>query len=609
MGSASDGKRRSKNANGDFRLIGTKRRAFLFCFFFLLPLLVGSCETIHTLFDPKERSLVSEPIFPQVQGSVEKRDRYELIGREFMIATDHPLASQAGVEVWKKGGNVVDVFSAASFAISVLRPHSTGLFGGGFAVLYFPKKGKWAYDFRERSPKKGTASFYLKPDGSANSEKILKGPYSVAVPGNVQGILKIQKQHGKLPLEEVLAPAMRYAKNGFSVYADLANAVTKVWPNMNPEMQKVFGIDNRPIREGELLVQEDLFQTFTRILNQEEKEWIDGETIKLVSQYYEGYDGFISEADWKEYQVKQLDPLVSSVWGHQILTMPPPSSGVHLVTMMHLYAEMMKRKSFPKGIVGESIQITEAMRVAFRDRAVLGGDPKFTEIPVTKLNSQAYIQEEVNQIEKKVVSGSWQEIQKPVEPKDSYNTTHISVLDKEGNAVSSTQSINGIFGAGQMVPGTGLVLNNTMDDFSIAPGIPNLYGLVGSKANAIAPGKTPLSSMSPSILLDPNGNTKLVIGAPGGSQIPTSIFNTLYHYLIQKRSLYESVSFPRIHHQYNPDTLFLDPELKGYFPESELPFYQVQYGRHRAKVFVVSKEGDKLIGVSDPKGEGVPLGF
>lgn len=587
-----------------------KQRTFslsLLSFVFLFSF--GSCETIQRLLEPIEVTKEQEKPFPQIQSSEEKRVRYELVGREFMIATDHPLASQAGVEVWKQGGNVVDVFTAASFAISVLRPQSTGLFGGGFAIVYLPKKGKWAYDFRERSPKKGTAAYYLKPDGSPDTDKILRGAYSAGVPGNVQGILKIQKQHGKLAISDVLAPAIRYAKNGFAVYADLGNAVAKVWPQMNPSMQKVFGIDNRPIREGELLVQEELFQTLNRILENEEKEWVDGETVNRVTEYYKEYDQFLSEEDWKEYQVKQVDPLITSVWGYQLMTMPPPSSGVHMVTMMQMYAEMAKRKTFPKGLVGETIQITEAMWVAYRDRANLGGDPKYTDVPVAKLTDSHYIQEEVNEIEKKVVSGNWKTIPKGGEPKDSYNTTHISVMDKEGNAVSSTQSINGIFGAVQMVPGTGLVLNNTMDDFSIAPGVPNLYGLVGSKANAIAPGKTPLSSMSPTILLESNGNTKLVIGAPGGSQIPTSIFNTLYHYLLQKRNLYESVSFPRIHHQYQPDILFLDPELKGYFPETELPFYQVQYGRHRAKVFVVSKEGDKLVGVSDPKGEGVPLGF
>lgn len=279
------------------------------------------------------------------------------------------------------------------------------------------------------------------------------------------------------------------------------------------------------------------------------------------------------------------------------------------MTMMHLYSEMQNRDTFPKGDVGEVIRITEAMRVAFRDRAELGGDPLYTNIPVSKLLSQAYAKEETNEIERKVVSGSWPPSQEEPKKPESYNTTHISILDKDGNAVSTTQSVNGIFGAVQMVPGTGLILNNTMDDFAVAPGVPNLYGLVGSKANSIEPGKTPLSSMSPSILLDSTGKTKIVIGAPGGSQIPTSIFNTLYRYLIQKRDLYESVSYPRIHHQFRPDQIFLDPEIKDSYPQSELPFYQVQYIRHRAKVFAVTREGDRLIGVSDPKGEGVPLGF
>lgn len=577
--------------------------------FLVLLFSSNSCESIPFFRDSFAGKIAEFGSLPQIEGAKSKRDRYEFSGREIIISSDHPLASQAGMEVWKQGGNVVDVFSAASFAISVLRPHSTGLFGGGFAVVYLPSKGKWAYDFRERSPKKGTASFYVNEDGSVIPDKTLKGPYSAGVPGTVQGILQIQKQHGKLPLNAIIAPALRYARNGYSVYGDLATAISKTWPQMNPAMQKVFGIDNRAIREGELLIQEDLAKTLERIIENPDNEFLDGETVRLVSGYYSEFQDFITPEDFKTYQVKTSDPLVSSVWGHTIFTMPPPSSGVHLVTMMNLYSEMQKRNTFPKGDVGEIIRITEAMRVAYRDRAELGGDPVFTTVPVTKLLSQTYAKEETNEIEKKVVSGSWPAVKEEEKKPESYNTTHISILDKDGNAVSTTQSVNGIFGGAQMVPGTGLVLNNTMDDFAVAPGVPNLYGLVGSKANAIEPGKTPLSSMSPSILLDGSGRTKMVIGAPGGSQIPTSIFNTLYRYLVQKQDLYESVSYPRIHHQFRPDRIFLDPEIKESYPQSDLPFYQVQYIRHRAKVFAVTREGDRLIGVSDPKGEGVPLGF
>lgn len=578
-------------------------------YWLVILFLFNGCESIPFLKGSYTEKLESSVTVPQIEGASEKRDRYEFSGKEIIISSDHPLASQAGMEVWKQGGNVVDVFTASSFAISVLRPHSTGLLGGGFAIVYLPSKGKWAYDFRERSPKKGTASFYLNEDGTVIPGKTLKGAYSAAVPGNVQGILQIQKQHGKLPLSVVIAPALRYAKSGFSVYGDLAGAVTKTWPSMNQTMQKVFGIDNRPIREGELLIQEDLSRTLDRIIQNDKLEFLEGETIQKISEYYTAYENFISTEDFKNYQVKVSEPLMSSVWGHTILTMPPPSSGVHLVTMMNLYSEMQKRNTFPKGDVGEMIRITEAMRVAYRDRAELGGDPVYTNVPVPKLLSQGYSKEETNEIEKKVVSGSWPAVQEEGKKPESYNTTHISILDKDGNAVSTTQSVNGIFGAGQMVPETGLVLNNTMDDFAVAPGVPNLYGLVGSKANAIEPGKTPLSSMSPTILIDGSGKTKMVIGAPGGSQIPTSIFNTLYRYLIKKHDLYRSVSYPRIHHQFSPDRLFLDPEIKPTYPQSDLPFYQVQYIRHRAKVFAVTREGDLLIGVSDPKGEGVPLGF
>ncbi|MDF3819024.1 gamma-glutamyltransferase [Leptospira sp. 96542] len=577
-------------------------------FLFQIFLLAG-CESLPSFLNQITETNKKEKLL-QISGATEKRIRYEIVGKEFVVATDHPLASEAGVTVWKEGGNVVDVFAAASFAISVLRPQSTGLLGGGFAVLSLQQgRVKKAYDFRERAPNKASASYYLNEDGTVIPNKTIRGPYSAGVPGNIQGILQIHKKYGKLPLEKVINPAFVYAKKGFSVYGDLAKAIQTAWPHSDQDMKQIFGKENRPLREGELLVQEDLAKTLERIIQNLEGEILNGETKNKIVEYYKSNDEFITSLDFSNYRVDELDPLTNTIFGKTILTMPPPSSAVHLITIGNIYDELKRKKTFPKGEVGEIIRLTESMRVGYRDRAILGGDPKFTDIPVSKLISSNYAKSEASEIEKKVVSGAWPNL--PEEPlrKESYNTTHISVLDKEGNAVSSTQSINGSFGAQVVVPGTGLVLNNTMDDFALAPGVPNLYGLVGSEANAVAPGKTPLSSMSPSILLDEKGKPFLVIGAPGGSHIPTAILNTLYHYLELKQPLYESVSYPRYHHQYAPDILFMDPELKEVFPSGELPFYKVKYSRHWAKSFVVAREGDNLIGVSDPKGEGIPLGF
>jgi len=549
------------------------------------------------------------PELLQIEGALEKRTRYEFIGNEFVIATDHPLASAAGVNVWKEGGNVVDAFVAASFVISIVRPHSTGLLGGGFAVINIDNgKTKRAFDFRERSPKAGKKELYLDKEGKPIPDKTTNGVYAAALPGMILGLIHIQNRYGKLPLRQVIQPSIVIAKSGFALYADLAKAIKNNWEFMNPEMKTIFGKENRPLLEGESLIQTDLAYVLERIAANEETEIRDGQTAIKISEYYKKYEEYITLDDLKNYKVIESDPIYGVAFGKKVMSMPPPSSAVHLFTIFQLLSELQNRKSLPKNQIGDMMRLTESMRVGYRDRANFGGDPKFTNIKVPNLISESYIKEEANAIERKILSGAWNII--PGEKKqESYNTTHISVLDKDGNAVSSTQSINGSLGAKVVVPGTGLILNNTMDDFSVAPGVPNLYGLVGREANSIQPGKTPLSSMSPIIVLNNEGKSEMAIGAPGGSQIPTTILNTLYQYLYKGHSLYESASYPRYHHQYQPDILFIEPEAKSEFPAMELPFYQVQYTRHRAKVFVVAKEGEQLIGVSDPRGDGIPLGF
>ncbi|BDA79067.1 gamma-glutamyltranspeptidase [Leptospira kobayashii] len=572
---------------------------FSFGFFFCIP---------GTKFDITKRNI--EPVYiPQIEGSGDKKDRYEISGNEFIISTDHPLASKAGIEAWKAGGNVVDAFVSASFAVSIVRPQSTGLLGGGFAIIHFPgKKIKKAFDFRERSPKNGKAELYVDKDGKPIQGKTLNGPYAAGVPGMIQGLVLIQKKYGKLPLEKVIESALSYARQGFPVYSDLAKTVEFNWKHMNPEMRSIFGKENRPLREGETLVQEDLAKVLERIQTNGDSEIRKGFTAEKIISYYSEFENYMDANDLETYQVFETDPISGSAFGKTLLTMPPPSSGVHMITILQTWNELNQKKSLPTGEVGKIINLTEAMRVGYRDRANFGGDPRFTNVDVSKFISHEYAKSEANEIEKKIVSGAWSNESGALKS-ESYNTTHISVLDKEGNAVSSTQSVNGSLGAKVVVPGTGLILNNTMDDFSVAPGVPNLYKLIGSEANKIAPGKTPLSSMSPSILLDENGKSEIVIGAPGGSQIPTTIINTLIRYKKDGYSLYESASYPRLHHQFQPDILFVEPELKSVFPEANLPFYKVQYIRHRAKVFAVAREGDKLIGVSDPRGEGIPLSF
>lgn len=579
-----------------------KIQVLVFVLFFL------QCQPIQNIRF-KTRQILPEASLLQIEGATEKRDRYEFTGKEFVIATDHPLASSAGLYAWKAGGNVVDAFVAASFVVSIVRPHSTGLLGGGFAVVNLEQgKTKRAFDFRERAPIALNKEIYLDTEGKPIPGKTVNGAYSAATPGMIPGLLLLQKRYGRLPLSKILEPSIQIAKSGFAIYGDLARVIKTNWDLMNPEMQEIFGKEGRPLIEGESLIQKDLSSVLERLALFEEMEIRNGETAEKIAKYFLPYQEHISLEDLKKYKVNEAEPIVGYAFEKKIITMPPPSSAVHLLTIFQLLAELQNRKSLPAGDSGEIIRLTESMRVGYRDRAILGGDPKFTKIDVSQLISQNYIKTEANAIERKIVSGAWTSTLGELK-RESYNTTHISVMDKEGNAVSGTQSINGGLGAKIVVPGTGLILNNTMDDFSVAPGFPNIYGLVGSKANSIEPGKTPLSSMSPMIVLDENGKSEIAIGAPGGSQIPTTILNTLYQYKTKGLSLYESASHPRYHHQYQPDVLFIEPEAKVTFPATELPFYQVQYIRHRAKVFAVARENDDLIGVSDPRGEGVPLGF
>ncbi len=537
-----------------------------------------------------------------------------------MIATDHPLSSEAGLSVYKKGGNVVDAFVAASFAICVLRPQSTGLLGGGFA-LTLDSKGTEAFDFRERASAKAMASIYLDKNGIPIPGKTSKGAYSAGIPGMVPGLFLIHKKKGKLRWKELITPAILLAKEGFPVYKDLEDKIGSHYAQWSKVEKKQFSIGDRPIRSGEILVQTDLASVLERIADLGEEDFRKGETAKQIVQFYSDYADFIDAKDLTQYKVKVVKPIQTRSFGKTIYSMPPPSSAVFLFSTLLTFDELkIKSSNENRFNARKNYYFAESMRLAYKDRAEWGGDPEFTDVPVQDFLSKEKAGLKANEIIRNELAflepthssvKPWEStpIPNPYMKKESFNTTHISVLDSKGNAVSSTHSVNGLFGSGVIVPNTGMFLNNTMDDFSVSLNIPNIYGLVGSKANFIAPNKTPLSSMSPLIVVDPKLNKpELVIGAPGGSQIPSSILNSIVDFYEGSRDLYMAVSRPRIHHQFMPDILFLENEWKDKLP-MDLNSYKIQYGKHRAKVFAVAKEGNTLIGVSDPRGDGSPAGF
>lgn len=537
------------------------------------------------------------------------------IGKKFAIATDHPLASEAGRDIYKSGGNYVDAYVAASFVISVVRPQSTGLGGGGFAIVHSAKdQDTKTFDFRERAAKLSKKKMYLDENGKVIGKESLFGYRSVAVPGFVLGMLELHSKYGHLPIAQVLEPAYRIAKDGFEVYPDLESAIEKSQKEMNPAMKKVFLPDGKPLKKGSLLVQKDLAETIQRIIKNGELEFREGESIQKIVQSMKDNFGILSMEDFHNYKVKIQDPIHIKYRGLDIYSQPPPSSAVFLFQIL-LILEKENLLSLKESSPVSYYQfLAEAMRLGYKDRSLFGGDPEFTKISVPDLLKESRIKEYYETIQSSIAEQNKMDslndnsiLPKNVpETLESYNTTHISIIDREGNSVSSTHSVNYIFGSRILVPGTGIILNDTMDDFAISPNASNAYGLIGGEANSIAPGKTPLSSMSP-ILVFQDSKIKYAIGAPGGSFIPNAILQTLVNRWDLKQSIFQAVASPRIHHQYSPDLLFAEEDLKSSLKKLEDKSYTIKYTTSRAKVFYVERgEDGRLHAVSDPRGQGVP---
>jgi gamma-glutamyltranspeptidase/glutathione hydrolase len=545
-------------------------------------------------------------------------------GRHGMVVTAGDQASEAGVEMLRRGGNAVDAAVAASFAISVIRPQSTGIGGGGFFLLYLAKKQETvAVDFRERAPLRASRDMFIR-DGKAVPDLSRNGPLAVAVPGLVAGLVEIQKKYGTMPLKEVMAPAIRLADKGFPIYPQLAGAITyrtKILGD-SPATRSIYFRDDRPLHEGELLIQKDLARTLREIAKKGKDAFYKGRVAKAIVNEMKARGGLVTQNDLDAYRVLYRTPLLSSFQGAQIHAMPPPSSGGVLIQQMLNVLSGFPLVEFgvhtPKAIH----LMTETMRLAFHDRARYLGDPDFVRVPTDMLASVDYAASLRSQIDlTKATPSETIPTAKPGKT-ESTSTTHVSIIDKEGNAVATTQTVNLYFGSGVMVPGTGVLLNDEMDDFSAQMNDPNAFGLIGENdANTIAPRKTPLSSMSPTIVTR-DGKVILVTGSPGGSRIISATLQVLLNVLAYNMSLPEAMFAPRIHHQWFPDELLVETK-KDSQPEGLVEALR-QLGH---KVTVVEDTGDGrtpfgnvqalhvdissgvITGVSDPRGEGRPRGF
>lgn len=530
-----------------------------------------------------------------------------------MVSSAHPLASEVGLKILQQGGNAIDAAVATTLAISVVEPFSAGLGGGGFMMVYQSQKNETkALDFRERAPLKATQTMYLDAQGKVRPNSSTDGYLAVGTPGTIAGLYQAHQQYGKLPWKVVVAPAVDLAKAGFPVSRRFTEA-TESRKFQNAEARKIFTHNGKPYQPGEVLKQPELATTLSAIAL-DPNSFYQGKIANAITNDMRANHGLITLEDLKQYRSIWRTPVCGNFRQARVCSMPPPSSGgVHLIQILNLIGDT-DLKAMGWHNPDALHLLIESMRIAYADRAKYLGDPDFVKVPVAALISPAYAKLRRSEINPQKASPSV----KPADPavlqklsRESTETSHLTVVDRDRNAVSLTFTVNLGFGAGIVAKGTGIVLNNEMDDFAIAPNTPNAFGLVGGQANAIAPRKTPLSSMTPTVITE-NGKLRMVVGAPGGSTIITTVLQSILNVLVYDMDVRRAIATARIHHQWQPDQLMV--EEWGFDPmtiaELQRRGHQVQQrGKWgNANAIVVRPDGS-LEGAADPRGEGISAGY
>lgn len=544
------------------------------------------------------------------------------------VATAHPLASQAALEMLQKGGNATDAAVAAAFTLAVVGPYHSGLGGGGFALAFDQQTGETrVLDFREVAPKAATRDMYVK-NGKVVPGLSTDGVLSVAVPGAVQGYVELQKKHGKLPLKTVLAPAIRIARQGFYVtpkYRQMAEGRLQCL-SRDPEAARLFLTKDEggawAVPEvGHLIRQPELAATLSAIATQGSRAFYSGRIAKGIVRTIQQGGGILTEEDLREYAVRWGQPLEGKYRGHRILTMPPPSAGGLAIVQVLGALELLEPQPAKFRDPEHLHRFAEAVRRSYVDRAKYLGDPAKVQIPMSMLTSAEYIRKMALSIDPKKATPSKSLLdvgaagtQSTLPGPEKKNTTHISVVDKQGNAVAMTTTINYGFGSCVVAKGTGVLLNDEMDDFAAQPLVPNAYGLVTGEANSVAPGKVPLSSMSPTIVFQREDPKKvmLVVGSPGGSTIPTTVMQVLLNVIDDGMDVNRAVGLGRVHHQYMPDELWVDryglePATAAALRAKGHVLREVPTWGDAEAVFVDPASGLRYSG-SDPRNEGAALG-
>lgn len=471
------------------------------------------------------------------------------------VVTAHPLASEVGVMVLKKGGNAVDAAVAVQFALAVVYPNAGNIGGGGF-MLYRDHQGRFdALDFRETAPSRAHRDMYLDAQGAVIPELSLYSRLASGVPGSVAGMWEAHQKYGKLAWKDLILPAVTLAKKGFKIskrQADEFEAHKDRFVKLNPTGPAI--IKNGVWKAGDLFVQEQLASTLERIANQGRDGFYKGKTADLLVAEMKKGNGLINHQDLAEYKAIWRDPIASTYRGHKVVSMPPPSSGGTSLLALLKSVEQFPLRSWGFQTDSTVRVMVEAERRVYANRAKYLGDPDFINVPIQQLIDSAANAAKLSPFNFHKATPSKDVSADAIPGYESEQTTHFNIVDQEGNAVSITTTLNDSYGSGVIVDGAGFLLNNEMDDFSIKTGVPNMYGLTGEKANEIQPGKRMLSSMTPTIL-EKDGKLFMVVGTPGGSTIITSVFQTILNVIDFGQNAQSAVSAPRFHHQWLPDRI------------------------------------------------------
>ncbi|GAA4410803.1 gamma-glutamyltransferase [Advenella faeciporci] len=550
---------------------------------------------------------------PQVKYDYNMDIFHPVIAHNGMVATEQHLASAIGLDILKKGGNAVDAAVGIGFALAVALPNAGNLGGGGFMMVHDKDSGQTiALDFREMAPAKASRDMYLDEQGNVAGGRSLYTHLAVGVPGTVAGMEHALKKWGSMPLEQVIQPAIDLAENGYIVSNALAEnlAATKESLGKWDTTKAIFFKEGEPLKAGDLLAQKDLAASMRLIAKEGAAAFYQGAIADQIVEEMAKHDGLITKEDLANYKVVEREPVKGTYRGYEVVSMPPPSSGgIHVIQILNML-EGQNLNEMGHNSAKAVTLMTESMKRAYADRSEYLGDPDFTKVPQKGLTSKGYANSLVAGMPLDKVTPAREILPGKPQPYESDQTTHYSVVDKNGNAVAVTYTLNLNFGSGIVAGNSGILLNNEMDDFSAKPGVPNAFGLIGGDANAVGPGKRPLSSMTPTLVLK-DGKPWLVTGSPGGARIITTVLQTIVNSIDFGMNPAEAASAPRFHHQWLPDELRIE---KGFSPDTLVLLkekgYEIALKPAMGRTQTIQVRDNVLYGYSDPRNpDGVTIGY